>query len=59
MPSEQLPRHELAAIADEIVAGVKQYNGSPLAAGDARTLRNRILAALVYVRHEAARMGWL
>jgi hypothetical protein len=52
MPSEQPPRHELAAIADKIMAGVT------LEAGDARRLRNRIFQALIYVRGEAAR-GWL
>jgi hypothetical protein len=58
MPSEHPPRHELSAIADEIVAGIKQYNGSPLAAHDAKRLRNRIFQALIYVRGEAAR-AWL
>jgi hypothetical protein len=53
MPSMQPPRHELAAMADEIMAGVVT-----LEAQDARRLRNRIMAALIYVRHEAART-WL
>jgi hypothetical protein len=46
------PRHELSAIADEIMAGVT------LEAGDARRLRNRIFQALIYVRGEAGR-AWL
>jgi hypothetical protein len=52
MPSMLPPRYELAAIADEIMAGVT------LEAHDARRLRNRIFQALIYVRGEAMR-AWL
>jgi hypothetical protein len=52
MPSMLPPRHELSAIADEIMAGFT------LEAGDARRLRNRIFQALIYVRGEAGR-AWL
>jgi hypothetical protein len=53
MPSEQPPRDELSAIADEIMAGFVT-----LEAHDARRLRNRIFQALIYVRGEAER-AWL
>jgi hypothetical protein len=46
------PRHELSAIADEIMAGFT------LDAHDSRRPRNRIFQALIYVRGEASR-AWL
>jgi hypothetical protein len=58
-PSMAPPRHELAALADELMADIRHYYGdASLDEKLARALRGDILARLVYVRKEAAR-NWL
>jgi hypothetical protein len=58
MPSMLPPRHELTAIADELVADIRHYYGVALDEKLARALRADIVARVLHVRKEAAR-AWL
>jgi len=58
MPSMSPPRHELAALADEIITDVRHYYGADIDDKLVRALRRDLIRTLLYVRDEAAR-GWL